>query len=302
MTARHHDVTDAAESDPDLRRSVRVGLVGRGIQLSRTPRMHEAEGAAMGIGYRYDLLDTDADIQGSLADIVSQAEADGFAGLNVTYPYKQDALALLDTLSDAAARVGAVNTIVFRDGKRFGHNADFWGFAESLRQGLPGVTLGTVLLIGAGGAGGAVAHALADLGARHILISDTRRAAAHTLAAQVNAAAGRADAASVAESLETAARYADGIVNATPVGMAKLPGSPLDASLLEPRHWVADIVYFPLETALLRAAAATGCRTLSGEGMAIFQAARAFELFTGKSPDPARMRATFRAMGDRGTA
>jgi len=186
MTVRHHDVTKAAGSARDALPSVRVGLIGRGIQLSRTPPMHEAEGAALGLAYRYDLIDTEAGAPDDLAALVAQAEAEGFAGLNVTYPYKQAALSLLDTLSDAAGRVGAVNTIVFRGGKRYGHNTDFWGFAESLRQGLPGAEMGTVLLIGAGGAGGAVAHALAELGADRIVIADTRPGAAEALVARVN--------------------------------------------------------------------------------------------------------------------
>ncbi|WP_229737803.1 shikimate dehydrogenase [Primorskyibacter flagellatus] len=269
-----------------------MGLVGRGIRLSRTPAMHEAEAAAQGLTCRYDLMDTDAGTEGPLAGILDRAEAAGYAGLNITYPYKQDVIAHLHQLSDAARRIGAVNTVVFRDGRRFGHNTDFWGFSESLRRGLPDAALGTVLLIGAGGAGAALAHALADLGVARLLIADTRLKAAQGLAAAVGPVAHAVSdvAAGVAE--------ADGIVNATPVGMAKLPGTPIEAGLLSPRHWVADIVYFPLETAFLKAARATGCRTLSGEGMAVFQAVRAFELFTGRPADPDRMRGTFRRLGE----
>lgn len=269
----------------------RMGLIGQGIQLSRTPAMHEEEAAAQGMECRYDLLDTDLGIEGSLPDILSWAEAEGFAGLNVTFPYKQAVMEHLNHLSDAAQRVGAVNTLVFRDGERFGHNTDFWGFAESLRTGLPDAPLTDVLLIGAGGAGGALAHALADMGAERIRIFDTRDGAAEQLAKSIPVAEPVAD-------LRYAASCADGIINATPIGMAKLPGMPVDADVLEPRHWVADIIYFPLETELLRTARARGCRTLSGEGMAIFQAVRAFQLFTGQSADADRMRATFRKLGE----
>lgn len=275
---------------------LRMGLVGAGIQLSRTPAMHEAEAAAQGLVCRYALLDTDAGTIGDLPGLLARAEAEGYAGLNVTYPYKQAVLAHLDHLSDAARRVGAVNTVVFRDGARHGHNTDYWGFSESLRTGLEGAALDDVLLIGAGGAGGALAHALRDLGAGRIRIADLRQDAAAALARDVGEGVG------VAGNLSEAAAEATGIVNATPVGMAKLPGTPLDPDLLEPRHWVADIVYFPLETALLREARARGCRTLSGEGMAVFQAVRAFELFTGRPADAARMRDTFRQLGEaRGT-
>ncbi|WP_298494701.1 shikimate dehydrogenase [uncultured Maritimibacter sp.] len=275
-----------AESRTNDTLKVRVGLVGRGIAQSRTPRMHVEEGAALGVDYRYDIVDPDmmADAP-KLADLLDRAEAEGFAGLNVTFPFKREVMALLDELSPAARKVGAVNTVVFDKGCRRGHNTDFWGFAESLRRGLPDAPKDGVLLLGAGGAGGAVAHALVDVGVKHILIHDRDRDLAQALAAQVGGA--------VPESLAIAARAVDGIVNATPMGMAKLPGSAIDVSLIEPRHWVADIVYFPRETELLRAARARGCRVLDGSGMAVFQAVRAFELFCGLTPDPDRMRATF---------
>ncbi len=281
------DTATKAQNEPA--RLLRMGLVGRGIQLSRTPAMHEAEAAAQGLDCRYVLLDTDADTEDDLPAILSRAEAEGFVGLNVTFPYKQAVMSHLHHLSDAARRVGAVNTVVFRDGERFGHNTDFWGFAESLRTGLPGAPLTDVLLIGAGGAGGALAHALSDMGAERIRIADTREGAAEALARAVPQA-------EPASNLAEAASLATGIVNATPVGMAKLPGMPIDPARLEPRHWIADIIYFPLETEFLRTARALGCRTLSGEGMAVFQAVRAFQLFSGHPADADRMRATFRKL------
>ena len=270
---------------------LRMGLVGRGIGLSRTPAMHEAEAAAQGYDCTYELLDKDAGIDAELTEILDLCERAGFVGLNVTFPFKQAVIPYLHQLSDAARRIGAVNTIVFRDGKRFGHNTDFWGFSQSLRRGLPDVSMNTVLLIGAGGAGAAIAHALIDLEVGELLIADTRDGAAEALA---QAAGPRASAVGY---LAAAAAAADGIINATPAGMASSPGIPIDPSLVEPRHWVADIVYFPLETELLRLARERGCRTLGGEGMAVFQAVRAFELFTGRSADANRMRETFRSFG-----
>lgn len=276
---------------------LRLGLIGRGIALSRSPRMHEAEAAAQGLNCRYELLDTDAGTEGSLAEILDRAEASGFAGLNVTFPYKQEIIPLLEGLSDAARRVGAVNTVVFREDGRSGHNTDFWGFSENLRRNLPGAETGCVLLIGAGGAGGAAAHALADLGVARLLIADRRPEAAAKLVDAVNVAAGES-VAEVAKDLASAAGEAEGIVNTTPVGMAKMPGTPIDPALLRPDHWVVDIVYFPLETELLRQARHIGCRTIGGEGMALFQAVRAFELFTGIRPDAERMRQAFHDQGE----
>ncbi|MBS1303678.1 shikimate dehydrogenase [Loktanella sp. SALINAS62] len=274
-------------------RAVRVGLIGRGIQQSRTPAMHTAEGRAHGLDYRYDLIDPDQPgVESDPAKIIAKAEADGFAGLNVTYPFKQAVFDLTDDLSDAARKVGAVNTLVFRDGKRFGHNTDFWGFAESMRRGLPNVTLSRVLLIGAGGAGAAVAFALQDLGVTDLMIADNRPDAAQALVDRVNRASG-ATIARAADDIAACASRAGGIVNATPMGMAKLPGVPLDPAYLTSSQWVAEIVYFPLETEFLRIARAKGCRTLDGSGMAVFQAVRAFHLFTGLNADADRLKATF---------
>jgi len=278
-------------------RRILVGLLGRGIQLSRTPAMHEAEGQALGIPYVYRLLDTDRMGQTALGDLVDQAERFGFDGLNVTYPYKQEILPLLTDLSDAAKALGSVNTVVFRDGRRFGHNTDMWGFKQSVLHGLPDARCETVLLIGAGGAGAAVAYALLDWGVNRLLIQDVQPDSAAALVARLGRQFGT-DRASVVAELPSAALMADGIVNATPVGMAKLPGMPIEPTLLRAECWVADIVYFPLETELLAQARRRGCRTLSGEGMAVYQAVRAFELFTGVKPDIDRMRAAFAAQGN----
>lgn len=279
--------------------SVLVGLIGRGIQLSRTPYMHETEGKALNLPYVYRLLDIDrmGDPSPSLADVVHFAENFGFSGFNVTFPYKQEILPLLDELSPAASDIGSVNTVVFRNGKRRGHNTDMWGFRESFRLGMGTAARDRVLMLGAGGAGVAVAYALLDLGVGQLMISDSDHDRAEALAERLGSRFG-AQRANAVRNLEDAAAAADGIVNATPVGMAKLPGTPLPISMLRPRHWVADIVYFPLETELLRQARGIGCATLSGEGMAVFQAVRAFEHFTGVAPDVDRMKAAFVAFAE----
>lgn len=289
---------DGRNTVPDPQR-VLVGLIGRGIQLSRTPAMHQAEGSARSIAYIYRLLDADRMGDGTLRleDILAFAGHFGFDGLNVTFPYKQEIVPLLDELSKAAEAVGSVNTVVFSAGRRIGHNTDLWGFKESFLREMAGAPRDRVLLLGAGGAGAAVAHALIELGVGHLVIGDMTPARAAALAARLASRFGSARV-KVASDLAMAAARVDGIVNATPVGMVKLPGIPLDPALLRPECWVADIVYFPLETELLTAARRRGCRTLNGEGMAVHQAARAFELFTGVAPDVDRMRAAFAAFDD----
>lgn len=279
-----------------LRGTLRVGLIGSGIGKSKSPMLHEAEARAQGLALSYELIDLDVRGQtpASLPTLLKQAEDSGFVGLNITHPCKQRIIPLLDDLSDDARALGAVNTVVLSSGRRVGHNTDWSGFLESFRRGLPNAATGTVLQLGAGGAGAAVAHAALRMGVSRLLISDVATGQAEALAGALNHRAGR-DFAVATSALREAAAAADGIINTTPVGMDAHPGLPLEASLVEARHWVADIVYFPIETALLSLARSRGCRVLDGGGMAVFQAAGAFRLFTEREPDAERMLATFRS-------
>jgi shikimate dehydrogenase len=276
---------------------VLAGLVGRGILESRTPWMHEQEGDAQGLRLVYSLYDFTHRgwKDGDLARLLDAAQTLGFAGLNVTFPFKQAVLPLLDELSEGARAIGAVNTVVFAGGKRIGHNTDVTGFAQGFRDGLSDVALGHVLQLGCGGAGSATAHALlSTLGAKHLSLFDTDTVRVEALRYQLAATYG-AERVSITQDAVQAAGKADSIVNATPIGMAKFPGTPIDIAALQAHHWVAEIIYFPLETPLLAAARALGCRTLTGQGMAVGQAADAFALFTGQAPDRARMAESFAA-------
>jgi shikimate dehydrogenase len=255
-----------------------VGLIGAGIGTSLSPPLHECEAAELGLRYAYRTLDLDA-LDADVGELLARAVDAGYDGLNVTHPVKQAVIEHLDELDDDAAAIGAVNTVVIRDGRTGGHNTDATGFAESVRRGLPGARLDRVVLLGAGGAGSALAHALRHLGVRELLVADADRDRADELARAVDG--------SVAEPEDVT--NADGLVHATPVGMEGHPGIALDPELLHDGLWVADIVYRPLETELLRAARARGCRTLHGGGMVVFQAAASLELFTGVSPDRERM-------------
>ena len=267
-----------------VRPDVLVGLVGRGIQLSRSPIMHEREAARLGLSCVYVLVDFDAMalVDGDLEAVLQAAARLGFHGLNVTYPFKQAVMPLLDDVSDEATAIGAVNTVVFAS-RIVGHNTDYWGFAESFRTQMAGVPLGKVAVFGAGGAGSAICAALIGLGAEAITIVDSAGLRAQDLAARL--ARFGATSLSASGDVRSAVLEASGVVNTTPVGMAKHPGTPFDTAWLRPEQWVADVVYFPAETELLRHARSIGCRTLPGIGMAIGQAARAFEHFTGRAAD-----------------
>jgi shikimate dehydrogenase len=273
-------------------RSFLVGLVGSGIGPSLTPPMHEREADELGVRYLYRRFDLDVLHlpPEAVGDLLAAAQLAGFDGLNVTHPCKQLVLRHLDELSPDAAALGAVNTVVFRDGRAIGHNTDWSGFARSFDRGLSDVALDDVVLLGAGGAGAAVAHALLTLGVGRLTVLDVDPDRARTLAAALSERFGgdRATGGDLS-ALEPTLTAADGLVHATPTGMAAHPGLPAPAGLLRPPLWVADVVYRPLETELVRTARAAGCRVLDGGGMAVFQAVDAFRLFTGLEPDPDRM-------------
>jgi shikimate dehydrogenase len=267
-----------------------VGLIGSGIGPSLSPALHEREADHHGLRYLYRTIDIadlglDAEAAGCL---VRTARRFGYTGLNITHPCKQTVIEHLDELTPEAATLGAVNTVTFEAGRAVGHNTDWTGFARSFTRGLPGAPTRRIVQLGAGGAGSAVAHALLTLGAERVNVVDEREERAIALVAALRDRFGP-DRAGTVQDLATLLPAADGLVNATPVGMAAQPGLPLPAERLHAGLWVADIVYRPLETELLRQARRLGCRTLDGGGMVVFQAAHAFRLFTGVEPDAERM-------------
>ncbi|MFH8799047.1 shikimate dehydrogenase [Streptomyces sp. NPDC017936] len=281
-----------------------VGLIGSGIGPSLSPALHEREADRQGLRYLYRLIDID--VLGvppeAVGDLVRSARDLGFDGLNITHPCKQLVIPHLDGLAPQARALGAVNTVVFDGGRAIGHNTDVTGFAASFARGLPDAPLERVVQLGAGGAGAAVAHALLTLGAGCVTVVDAlpERAAALADALDGHFGEGRA-AAAPPDRLPGLLAGADGVgglVHATPTGMAAHPGLPLAAELLTPGLWVAEVVYRPLETALLRTARERGCATLDGGGMAVFQAVDAFRLFTGREPDSGRMLADIAALAD----
>jgi shikimate dehydrogenase len=267
-----------------------LGLIGAGIQHSLTPALHEAEGAAQGLRIHYQLIDLDRSPQGAqnLPALLHAARCMGFAGLNITYPCKQAVMPLLDALSDEAQAMGAVNTVVFKDGRATGHNTDGSGWRRSFQAQLPQADLRRVVLLGAGGAGSAIAHALLRLPTQQLVLVDSDTARAAALAERLNSLYAGQRASTTADTA-AALHGASGLVHATPTGMRALPGMPVPAQSLRADLWVSEIVYFPLQTALLQAARAAGCAVADGAGMAVGQAVDAFSLFTGQAADAHRM-------------
>lgn len=272
-----------------------VGLIGANIQKSLSPILHEDACAAAGIRGHYHLMDLDL-LQGRrLADLLDAARAVGFAGTNVTHPCKEAVVPLLDEISAEARQIGAVNTVTIGpSGRTVGYNTDRIGFRASFAEvlGRDAVAGKSAIVVGAGGAGRAVAFALFDLGAGRVFVHDKIAQRSTALVADLvgHWGAGRSQ---VLEALEPAMASASGIVNATPIGMLGFPGNPVPVEGVRAQHWVADVVYTPLETELIVAARRKGARVLDGGGMCVHQAAEAFRLFTGIAPDVARMKRVF---------
>ena len=289
--------TPTAAVDP--RRSILAGLIGQGVKPSLTPEMHEREAARQGIRYVYKTIDLPDDrvAEAHLRRLLESAVELGFDGLNITHPLKQAMVPLVDRVTSDVAAIGALNTVLIKDGETVAHNTDVTGFHRAFTEGLPGVDLDQVVLLGAGGAGIAVAHALIRLGAQHVHVFDPDTSRARTLVQSVEVGRTGMSVSTVSETgLAGTIAEASGLINATPVGMAAHPGTPVPPELLHPALWVADIVYRPLTTELLREAGMQGCTVLSGAGMAVHQAADAFELITGRPADRDAMVRDFDSM------
>jgi shikimate dehydrogenase len=260
-------------------------LIGAPIAHSASPAMHRQAADALGVRYHYQLIEVAGAGREELRVLLDGVRRLGFAGVNVTFPYKEAVVDLLDEMSPGAAAIGAVNTIVAGNNRLVGHNTDTTGFARAVADLVAGSGRGPVAVIGVGGVGKAIAFALAGLGVAEIRIFDTDRAKADKLAGLLRTQSGIA----VVDRIEDALAGAAGVVNGTPVGMLPNRGTPVPDALLHDGLWVADAVYSPLWTPLLTAAKASGARTMTGRELAIYQAADAFELFTGLTPSTIEM-------------
>jgi shikimate dehydrogenase len=251
--------------------------------------IHNAGFAALGLDWTYEAFDVGEDEVGAF---VARAAAEGFGGLNVTMPDKAAAASAVDRLSVDALALDAVNTVVFErsgggdePGATVGHNTDGPGFLDALSEEVPELEISgcASAVVGAGGAARAVVLALGRAGAAEIVVvnrTPSRADAAVALAADVARVGEAADLAAV-----------DLVVNATPIGMGDdSEALPFDADLLHAGQVVHDLVYWPRETPLMRAATSRGARAVNGLGMLVHQAARSFRLWTGVDAPLAVMR------------
>lgn len=257
---------------------LKLGLIGDNISHSRSPDLHRAAGRLVGLPVTYDLL-TPKQLNASFEDVFANAQRDGLRGVNVTYPYKERMVELIEIADSTVRAIGAVNTVLFTDKGPKGFNTDYTGFIAAYRQLFGDVTPGKVCLIGAGGVGKAIAFALCALGADEICCMDLDLEKAKALAAALGAFAGRTMI-TIASDPTHAASSADGLINCTPLGMMGIGGTPLDAVAMSNARWAFDAVYTPIETQFLKDADAAGLSTLSGYELFFYQGLQAWAHFS----------------------
>jgi shikimate dehydrogenase len=252
-----------------------AGVFGHPITHSRSPRLHGFWLQRYGIDGAYIPLGV---APGGFGVAVRALVDLGFRGANVTIPHKLAAFEICDAVAPFARRAGAVNTLIFRDGRIEGSNTDGFGFLESIREAAPGwrADAGPAVLLGAGGAARAIAAALLDAGAPRVTLVNRTAAKAEALARDLGGPIHVAD----RPPLEDAAL----LVNTTSLGMQGQPGLEVDLAPLPASAVVADIVYVPLETRLLAAARARGLIAVDGLGMLLHQARPGFEAWFGVAP------------------
>lgn len=276
-------------------RRILLGLLGANIMGSLSPALFADAFAAAGIDGFYHLMDVDRLQERRLPKLLDAIKTAGFAGANITYPFKQDIIALLDSVAPEAVEVGAVNTVVINsDGRTTGYNFDRCGWRRSFEEALGASSArgATVVLIGAGGAGRAVAFALMDLGVALLVVYDRDRARTDSLCANLARYFGASRCREAGDLVREIAA-ADGVVNATQTGMRGFPGNPVPVAVLRPSHWAADVIYTPTNTEFIEAGAAKGARVMNGGGMCVHQAVEAFHVFTGITPDVGRLHRAF---------
>ena len=268
--------------------TIRLGLIGDNIAQSQAPRLHRLAGLQNDRAVTYDRL-VPAEQGKSFDQLFADIAQSGYRGINVTYPYKERAIAKVIVDDKLVKAMGAVNTVVFdTDGPR-GFNTDYSGFIRAYRRVRGAARPGPVLMIGAGGVGKAAAFGLVALGLEELRLADIDIPKAEALATALRLVDPhlRVETGRDASAL---ARGASGIVNCTPIGMDGYPGTPLDRLHMAGAEWAFDAVYTPFHTVFLGDAGKQGLQTISGYELFIGQGLDAWQIFTGLPLDEQRLR------------
>lgn len=276
--------------------TLKLGLIGDNIARSRSPLLHRLAGEQNGVEVTYDRL-VPKDMGQSFDEIFDACEGEGFRGINVTYPYKEIAAGKVEVDDPLVRAVGAVNTVIFGGARPKGFNTDYSGFMSAYRRVMGETPTGTVLMIGTGGVGRAVAFGLAGLGTRRLRLVDRDPTKAEALAEALKSVAPDMEI-SIWLSAEKAAEGCSGVINCTPLGMVGYEGTPVAPRAMTGADWVFDAVYTPVHTQFLQAAGAAGLKLISGWELYFFQGVHAWSLFSGLGLDEVALRAALLEKGD----
>jgi len=263
---------------------IQLGLIGAGISRSSAPRLHAFLGEMHGVPLTYDRIDSNEIPDFVFENALKACAEGGYRGVNVTHPFKEKVRSQVTVADPLMARIGAINTVIFDPAGWQGYNTDFSGFSGAFRHRFGDAPPGTVLIVGAGGVGKAIAFSLIQLGANEIWLYDVNRAQSAGLAAGLKEAGVTVEVVDDA-GFPTAIAEADGLVNGTPLGMFQHPGNAFPESAIGGQRWAFDAVYTPLETEFLKCAKAAGLKILSGYDLFLFQGFHAFKYFTGIEVD-----------------
>lgn len=271
--------------------SIRLGLIGDNIAMSQAPRLHQLAGQLSAQIVTYDRL-VPRERGRTFEELFDYCMRAGYRGVNITYPYKERVVGKVEIEDELVSAIGAVNTVIFENGRALGFNTDYSGFNAAYR-GICGDTLpGPTYVVGAGGVGRAIAFGLVALGARDLRIADQDPVKAKVLAAALCAARpGLRTEVSTGDDSATLLRGIEGVVNGTPVGMVGHAGTPLPRAAMAGARWAFDAVYTPVDTVFLRDAAAEGLKVITGYELFIGQGVDAWKIFAGISVDSHRLRA-----------
>lgn len=265
-----------------------LGLIGDNIASSSAPRLHKLAGQQNQIEVRYNRLvptELDLDFKG----VFSHCVVTGYRGINVTYPYKEIAAAMVKVPDPLTKSVGAVNTVLFETSGPVGFNTDLTGFVSAYQSVMMAQSPGIVCMVGTGGVGRAVAFGLVSLGAKELRLYDRDLAKAETLASALETA-NEDILVSVCGSVEVATSGADGLINCTPVGMVGYEGTAIPNHLMSGASWAFDAVYTPVSTQFLQDAEAQGLRIISGYELFFYQGVHAWKIFADKPLNETKLR------------
>ena len=295
VNRRQRTASSSGPGVPEGAAALKLGLIGDNIAASKAPLLHGLAGRLAGLAVSYERLvprDLGIDFDG----IFERCAADGFRGINVTYPYKERAARRVRTDDPLVGTMGAVNTVIFEPSGPVGFNTDYSGFGAAYRQARGASRAGRVCMVGAGGVGKAVAFALLGLGLDGLWIIDLDPAKAEDLHARLRSAAPGLPV-TLAEAAEALPPNLDGVINCTPVGMVGHAGTPLSKERMRGASWAFDAIYTPLETRFLKDAAAEGLETIGGYELFFHQGVDAWRLFADRAVDPARLRSLLSEAG-----